>query len=213
MTVLFVISTIVLFLAVDAILHRGKVTTPLPAVTPPVRLPDGIFFAKSHTWLNLFPTGRAWLGVDDFVARLLESPTVRFLVQPGARVKRGQPILALQEDGRSLTVRSPIDGRVLAFNDELRQDPDRLHHAPFSDGWVAEIRPDRYSDVKDLMLGEQVKPWMRAEFARLRDVFATSGGALQPAMLQDGGPPVAGAMKQMGPEVWERFDREFLDVK
>lgn len=213
MTVLFVVLTIAVFLAVDWALNRGRV----PGVEKvpqslSVRMPKGVFFAPSHTWLNLFPSGSAWMGVDDFVARLLDSPTVKFLVDAGAQVKKGDPILRLEEDGRALTVRAPIDGRVLAFNDTLASHPESMKRMPFCDGWVCEIQPARHSDLKAMMFGDEAGGWMKNEFARLRDLFAGVGGELQPAMLQDGGPPVAGAMRHLDAEVWDRFDREFLSV-
>jgi glycine cleavage system H protein len=214
MTVLFVVLTIVAFLAVDWLVRRGKAPVPVPvAATPPVRLPGGVFFARSHTWLNLFPSGRAWLGIDDFVARLLDDPRVTFLARPGTRVKPGDPIFRLEEDGHAFTVRSPISGEVLAVNDELASEPGLLRRAPFVDAWAIEVAPERASDLKSLLLGDETRRWMSGEFGRLRDVLAGAGGVLQPAMLQDGGPPVAGAMKLVGPEVWERFEKEFLEVR
>jgi glycine cleavage system H protein len=215
MTVLFVVLTIVLALGVDWLLHRRRAPAVVAATATPasVRVPSGVFFARSHTWLNLFPSGHAWLGIDDFVVRLLTEPRVRFLAEAGAEVKRGAPLLALEEGEHALTVRSPIDGRILGFNDSLREHPDLLQKAPFCDGWVCDIRPDRFADVKDLLLGDETRQWMRGEFGRLRDVFAGAGGAVQPAMLQDGGPPIAGAMKHVDDEVWKRFDREFLEVR
>lgn len=214
MTVLFVILTIVAFLAVDWLVRRGKARVPAPVVeTPPVRLPQGVFFAKSHTWLNLFPSGRAWLGIDDFVARVLDDPRVTFLAEPGSRVKRGDPILRLEENGHSFTVRSPLAGDVLAVNERLAEEPGLLRRVPFVDGWAIEMAPERAADLKGLLLGDETRRWMGDEFARLRDLFAGAGGVLQPAMLQDGGPPVAGAMKLVGPEVWERFEKEFLEVR
>ncbi len=215
MTVLFVVLTIVLALAVDWLLHRNRVPALVPAAVSPasVRVPSGVFFARSHTWLNLFPSGHAWLGVDDFVVRLLDSPTVRFLAEPGAHVKRGAPLLSLEQGGHALTVRAPIDGHVLAFNDALLARPGLLQRAPFCEGWVCDVRPDRNADLKSLLLGDETRGWMDEEFGRLRDVFAGAGGAVEPAMLQDGGPPIAGAMKHVGADVWERFDHEFLEVR
>ena len=215
MTVLFVVLTIALFLGVDWLLHRGKVTVAVKApASPAVRMPSGVFFARSHTWLNLFSSGHAWLGIDDFVSRLLEAPTLKYLVEPGTPVKRGEPLLRLEEDGRSLTVRAPIDGRVTALNAQLIAHPELLQRRPFCDGWVCEIKPDRYADVKSMLLGDETQSWMQLEFARLRDLFAGVGSqpGLEPAMLQDGGPPIAGAMKHVDAEVWERFDREFLTL-
>ena len=110
-------------------------------------------------------------------------------------------------------MRSPIDARVVALNHGLASEPGALQSAPFSDGWVCELAPERHADVKAMLLGSESRSWMEREFARLRDLFAGAGGVLEPAMLQDGGPPVAGAMRQLDEAVWQQFEREFLGVR
>ena len=216
MTVFLVALTIACFFVAGWIAHRGRVE-PAPATHEPrgapVRLPQGVFFARSHTWLNLFPSGRAWLGIDDFVARLLERPRVRHLASPGSRVSRGEPLLELVQGEHSLTIRSPLDCVVLSNNGALERRPDLLHRAPFSEGWVCEIEPDRCGEVKALLLGEEAAGWMEGEFRRLRDVLAVGVPAASPIQLQDGGRPVAGAMKHVAPELWGHFEREFLEVR
>ena len=213
MTVILVVLTIAVFLTVDWLIHRGKAPLAVKATaSPAVRMPGGVFFARSHTWLNLFPSGHAWLGIDDFVSRLLDKPVLRYRVAAGARVERGAPLVELAEGGRSLTIRSPIDARVVRVNPDLSANPDVLQNAPFSESWVCELVPERPEDLKSLLLGTESQNWMQREFARLRDLFAGAGGVLEPAMLQDGGPPVAGAMRLVDESVWKRFDEEFLAV-
>ena len=218
MTVLLVLAMIAFFLGLDWAIHRRQRRTAALATVPaseagPLRLPAGVFFARSHTWLNLFPSGRAWLGVDDFVARLLERPRVELLARPGSRVERGQALFALVEGDHRLTVRSPLAARVVAVNPHVAAGGPRRAAGPFFEGWVFELEPERAADLKSLLIGEETAGWIRAELARLRDVLAGAGPALGPAALQDGGLPVAGAMRHVGPEVWSRFEREFLTVE
>lgn len=217
MTVLLVFAMIAVFLGLDWAVHRrqrrGVLAIVPPAEAGSLRLPAGVFFARSHTWLNLFPSGRAWLGVDDFVARLLERPRVELLARPGARVARGQALFALVEGDRRLTVSSPMAARVVAVNPDVAAGGPRRAPGPFFEGWVFELEPERAADLKSLLIGEETAGWIRAELARLRDVLAGAGPALGPAALQDGGLPVAGAMRHVGPEVWSRFEREFLTVE
>ena len=224
MTVLFVITTILVFLIVDAFVRTArekKVLQTSPFLhsvvknTNPVRTPEGIFFARSHTWLNMFPSGKVYLGIDDFVTRLLDKPQIILLGHTGDQVRKGDPILVLKEDGRELTIHAPVDGEVLAVNEDLAQKPDLMKNLLFTDGWAYSFKPKRPSELKDMLLGEETRSWIAEEFRRLRDVFAgvSQHGELVPALLQDGGPPVAGAMKQMPESVWNRFEREFLEVR
>ncbi|HUN65003.1 MAG TPA: hypothetical protein VMW43_02810 [Bacteroidota bacterium] len=221
MTVLFVIATIITFLGIDWINRRVKAkkhvpVTAMPAAAQyPVRLPDGIFFTKSHTWLNLFPSGKVRLGVDDFVGRMIENPEVVLLKRSGDQVSRGEPILALKDRGHLLTLRAPIDGDVVDINEELQKRPELMKEMLFSDGWAYTIKPSKFAELKGLLLGTETQQWMRDEFARLRDFFAgaTATAQLSPAYLQDGGAPVAGIMNDMNENVWRNFEEEFLTIE
>jgi glycine cleavage system H protein len=224
MTVLFVVATILAFLIVDALVHKARAKKAVQVVpvlssqlrhTSPVRIPEGIFFARSHTWLNIFPSGKVYLGIDDFITRLLEKPQITLLSKAGEHVHKGDPIVLLKEDGRELTIHAPVDGEILAANDNLAKKPELMKEFLFTDGWAYSMKPKRPSELKDMLLGEETGAWIAEEFRRLRDVFAgvNQHGELVPALLQDGGPPVAGAMKQMPVSVWNRFEREFLEVR
>ena len=122
---------------------------------------------------------------------------------------------ALSEAGRTLTLRAPIDGRVIGVNEQLPKNPGLLKENLFSEGWAYTIQPEKPSELRNLMLGDETRSWIPQEFRRLRDVFAAvpTEGELVPALLQDGGPPVACALKYMGPEVWGNFEEEFLQVR
>lgn len=224
MTVLFVIATIILFLTIDWFILRMKkqrvpATVSVPQAigptTMPVRIPDGIFFARSHTWLNLYPSGKVRLGVDDFVSRLFVRPEIVLLKRQGESVQKGEPILELKQNGHTLTVRSPIGGDILAVNEELSGNPSLMKEKLFSDGWDYVLRPTSLGDVRDLLLGKETREWIRAEFGRLRDLLANLGqsGAVSPAFLQDGGAPIAGFMESLDDEVWKEFEKEFMKIQ
>jgi len=220
MTVLLVLVTILFFLGLDWAVRRSRerkgIAAPTVAVSPPpalpVRIPDGIFFARSHTWLNLFPSGKVRLGVDDFVGRLLENPTIVYLKKAGEHVNRGEPMLLLKENGHALTVRAPISGTILSDNPDLTEHPEKMREMLFSDGWAYTVKPDATTQLRTLLFGEESHHWIQGEFARLRDVLAGVKGAegLAPALLQDGGVPVSGLIRTAPDEVWHRFEHEFL---
>ena len=221
MTVLFVITTIILFLAADFTVKRLREKKGLrasslaqfaPQHTSPVRIPEGIFFSRSHTWLNLFPSGKVYLGIDDFVTRLLENPEIVLLRKEGDNVTKGEPILLIKEDGRELKVRAPMDGEILSVNEEVSEKPELIKNLLFTEGWTYMLKPNRLSELKGMLFGEETTTWIAEEFRRLRDVFAgvKQNNELVPALLQDGGPPVAGAMKRLPVSVWNRFEQEFL---
>jgi glycine cleavage system H lipoate-binding protein len=180
-----------------------------------LRLPDGVFFDRSHTWLSLFPSGKIRLGVDDFVSGLLENPQIRLLRQSGEQVEKGDPLLVLKDGERHLTVRSPLAGRIEAVNRALENRPELMRHLLFSDGWAYVMQPARPEELTHLMLGGASRSWMASELGRLRDLFAgVSGGTVPaPATLPDGGTPAPGALSLLGGAHWQRFEELFLQVR
>ena len=221
MTVIFVIGTILFFLALDWIVRRIRGTRRAPVQAHrepaqyPVRIPGGIFFARSHTWLNLLPSGKLRLGIDDFVGRMLDNPEIILLKEAGDAVKRGEPIFSLISGDRSLFVRSPIDGEVMGVNERLGTDPSAQRDQLFSDGWGYLIQPNRVAQLKELLLGAETRAWIRDEFRRMGDFLAGVGriDGVEPSLLQDGGLPSAGILEKMQPADWREFEREFLQVR
>ncbi len=222
MTALFVVATIIVFLSVDWLVQRlkreeaqKKPFAPQEAVYP-LRIPDGVFFAKSHTWVNLFPSGKVRLGVDDFIGSLLENPQVCLIKQEGEGVEKGEAIMTLTEGKHFLTVRSPISGDILSVNGALEDDSRPIRERLFSHGWAYTIVPRHPEEVRAMMLGDETRNWMSREFQRLRDLLAGMGtnGTLVPATIQDGGAPVAGVLRHLDdPVAWKRFEDEFLQVR
>jgi len=224
MTPILVVATIIFFLSMDWVVQRVRarkaaaLAAPPPQAidkTYPLRIPAGVFFAKSHTWLNLFPSGKVRLGVDDFVGSVLDDPEVSFMRTIGEHVDKGDPLLLLSEGDRQLIIRSPISGEIVALNPEIERNPSVMRKMLFSNGWAYTIQPKRAEELRALMLGEESRTWMGIEFRRLRDLLAGAGaqGALAPAALQDGGVPVAGLLRHLGASEWKKFEDEFLKIQ
>jgi glycine cleavage system H protein len=224
MTVILVVATIIFFLSADWVVQRvkakkaGALATPSAQATGsayPLRVPEGVFFAESHTWLNLFPSWRVRLGIDDFVGSVLDNPEVSFMRTVGEHVDRGDPLLMLSEGDRRLIVRSPISGEIVSLNSELEKNPQVMREMLFSNGWAYTILPKRPEELRTFMLGEESRTWMGKEYRRLRDLLAGAGaqGELAPAFLQDGGAPVVGVLRHLDASAWRKFEDEFLQIK
>ena len=219
MTVLFVTATIIFFLGVDWVVRRAKerkvqLVASVPSVLP-LRTPEGIFFAPSHTWLNLFPSGRVRLGIDDFVGSMLEASEVSLMRSPGERVERGDPLIALSDGERRLVLSAPIAGEIVSVNNEIEKNPRLMRENLFSEGWAYTIRPKSVEELRTLLMGEESRNWMAEELRRLRDLLAGLGGrgALAPVALQDGGTPAPGLLKHLDASAWKQFEAEFLKVQ
>lgn len=222
MTALFFIATIVFFLSIDWVVQRLKRTNaeeasfvPQAAVQPNLlRIPEGIFFARSHTWLNLFPSGKVRLGIDDFVGSLIENPRITFALKPGDQVEKGDPLMVVEDGDQRVTIRSPLAGEILAVNADLEKSPQLMRESLFSEGWAYSIRPRRLEELRSMLIGEESRSWMSNELRRLRDLLAGAASLqLAPATLQDGGAPATGLLKRLDRSKVEEFEEQFLQVR
>lgn len=216
MTVLLFISTIVLFLTIDYFIQRKKRTVPVVQATRPrvsaFRVPAGIFFTRSHTWLSLFPSGKVQLGIDDFLSRMFIKPSIAILKNGGETISKGDPILRLDEGNNTVVVRSPIDGTIEAVNMKLTKDSSAITDALFSEGWAYTIQPSNANDLRSFYLGEDTKVWLKGEMGRLRDFFARLAAPV-PAFMQDGGELSKGVLNNLTSDQCRKFENEFLRVE
>ncbi len=222
MTVLFVIAVIIFFLSLDwAVCRFRKAETNKTAddVTrsrslPPIRLPKGIFFAKSHTWLCLSPSGEIRLGVDDFVMRLLERPRITLLRRIGEQVEKGEPLLVLEEGNCLLTIRAPLCGEIINSNADLEKNPERMSTMLLSESWVCSMRPHGLEELRNMLLGEETRIWMIEELRKLRELITSQDHCVPEFVtLQSCEMPVKAGLNKWNSFKLRQFDELFLQAR
>ena len=163
MTVLLFLTMIIIFLGIDFVVQRKKKNVPATAVAQrtsfPLRVPSGIFFAPSHTWLSLFPSGNVRIGADDFVLRMMRSPDISFLKVPGSPAKKGEALFQLTEGSKTLTVHSPIDGEVVAMNEDLQHHPGKNERRALQQ-WLGLYDETAPGVGTDAIIARRTKPCM-----------------------------------------------------
>jgi len=222
MVALLVVLTILVFLTLDYFVQRAGLPKTLPVAAGlrtaangprlfPDPLPEGTRLDPSHTWARLGVDGSLLIGTDLLPTLLLGTVGEVELAAAGAQVQRGDPIAVLGGGERTLTLRSPVDGKVEALNLALAADPSRLSSEPLEGGWLLRMRPADPAGWSQLLRGEVAALWARREIARLRDL-------LQPAMtpatvgatLPDGGEPLVGIARRLDAAAWDGVEKAFF---
>ncbi len=87
----------------------------------------------------------------------------------GKLVKRGDPIGTLEAEKMTSKIVAPVSGTLLAFNDEVLQDPLLVNRDPHARGWLFTMEPSHWEhDMAELITGDAVAPWVAAETQRYR---------------------------------------------
>lgn len=178
-------------------------------------LPMGLYFDKTHTWAFLEQTGSVKVGVDDFLLHLTGALSRIKMKSVGERVKKGQEILSVIQNGKQLTLYSPVSGTIKEKNTLLENNISVLNSSPYNEGWVYRIEPDNWHRENQLLfMAGKHKAFIGEEMIKIRDFLAgivSKDNQLAPVVLQDGGMIADGTLSHMDPEVWEEFQTRIID--
>lgn len=182
-----------------------------------VEVPKGICFNKSHSWAFMEKDGNVSIGIDDFLQHVTGPLTRVEMRNPGEKVKKGEFLFSIVQSGKRLSLYSPVSGIIKQQNETLKEDASTINSSPYSDGWIYRIEPSNwFVEVNFMDMADKYKKWINTEFSRMKDFLATT---LKPdsleyshVVLQDGGLIKEGILADFGPEVWDDFQTNFLEI-
>ena len=180
-----------------------------------LRIPKGIYFDKTHTWAFLEENGIVKVGIDDFLQHITGKITRIKMKGEGKFVKKGEQILSIIQNGKQLNLYAPVSGTIVEQNAALEINSSSLNSSPYKDGWIYRIEPSNWSrECQLLFMADKQREFIKKEFSRLKDFLMTALSAdvkYAQVILQDGGEIGDGVLSEMGPEVWEDFQTNFID--
>lgn len=178
------------------------------------QIPAGVFVGPGHAWLRLQPKGAVTLGAGRLPVLLLGGLDRVEASEPGTEVRRGEPLAVLHRNGRTVTLPSPVDGKVVEVNPRIGSDPTLSAEDPFGQGWLVRLSPKNLgAAVQSLFVAERAGAWMREELAQLRDLVVGLAAPSPQAQLTDGGLPVTGLASRLPDEAWEELSERFFAVE
>jgi glycine cleavage system H lipoate-binding protein len=185
----------------------------------PVRLedvvgpvPGGVFLQNGFTWSRVIPDGAVEVGVHPMLVGLVGEEPELVLDDPGCRVERGEPFMRIGQGERELQVPAPVTGRITARNHFPRTDLGWNELRDSDESWLYRVEPDDLArDVPSWMIGTQAADWTRNRYERIREHLqhAVAEGETGLA-LADGGAVPFGALDELDPEAWLKFEQAFL---
>jgi glycine cleavage system H protein len=181
-----------------------------------LKIPQGIFYARSHTWAQLEMSGIARVGLDDLLLHITGAVSFSQLKKPGEKIKKGDLMAEIEHQGKTLRIFSPVSGEILAMNALLTDNPELLSEDPYMRGWMYKVKPDQWMDeTNSCYMAEDATKWLGKELERFKDFLSGSAGRFSPEsaslVLQDGGELTDHTLSDLPVEVWQSFQEDFLN--
>ena len=181
-----------------------------------LRIPQGLFFSRNHTWLYLEKSGQAKVGIDDFLVHVVGNVKVTSLKSPGDKIKKGEVVAVLEQNGKQLRVHSPVSGEMTEVNTSIAENGEMLISDPYNEGWLFSVKPDNWKgETTGFYLAEEASKWIHNELQRMKDflsvALAKRAGASPVIVFQEGGELQANPLEELEADIWEEFQKEFLD--
>ena len=183
-----------------------------------LKVPQGLFFSRLHTWTHLERSGVAKVGIDDLLLHITGEVSFHKIKNSSEKVSKGELLAEINHKGKILRIYSPISGEVLEANSILTNHPELLNEDPYTKGWMYKVKPTSWvADTSSYFLAEEATDWSKLELERFKDFLAGSARKYSPesanVILQDGGELCDQPLSEMPTEVWQDFQKDFLSSK
>jgi glycine cleavage system H protein len=181
-----------------------------------LRIPQGLFYSKNHTWTHLEKSGIARVGLDDFLMHITGEVKFSYLINPDSYIKKGDLLADIDQNGKHLRIYSPISGRIMHTNEILYDNPGILNDDPYGKGWIYRIKPTEWiAETEAYFLADKATTWSINEFNRFLDFLSGSINIHTPEgsllIMQDGGELRDQPLRELPDEVWQDFQKSFLN--
>ena len=104
-------------------------------------LPGDLTFTKEHEWLRQEEDGTVTIGITDHAQSALGDLVYVELPEIGHEVDAGGEMAVVESVKAASDVYAPIAGEIVAVNEALADDPEKINGDAYGDGWIVRMRP------------------------------------------------------------------------
>ncbi|MEW6203317.1 MAG: glycine cleavage system protein H [bacterium] len=176
-----------------------------------MRISPGMFHYHGHTWLQLLPDGRAVVGMNDLLHRIIGRIDEIHPTDTGKHLRQGEKAILIRQGEKLLFLTSPVSGSVIETNSALRSDPALSKQDPYNNGWLFVLNPRNLEiELPHLMVASQAEQWLHREISRIRLFFEDLLHRKTPLPQQNETLQLEGILEKMDDETWILFKDLFI---
>lgn len=115
-------------------------------------VPENLKYTSSHEWLAKDDNqDQCSFGITAHAQQLLGDVVFIELPAVGTKLKAGDECGVVESVKAASDLYAPISGEVIEVNTKLNSEPTLLNQQPYTEGWIAKIKPDNPADFDKLL--------------------------------------------------------------
>ena len=113
-------------------------------------------YSKEHEWVSL-ENEVATVGITNHAQESLGDIVFIELPETGKSIKKGDQVGVVESVKAASELYSPVSGKIIEINSELKATPQLLNTDPENTGWYMKIKIDNTDELTNLMNFNQYK--------------------------------------------------------
>lgn len=118
-------------------------------------IPEELKYTKDHEWIATEDELTGVCGITDHAQEMLTDIVFVELPQLDMEVVAGEQVAVVESVKAVSEVYSPVSGRIVAVNDSLEANPEKINNDPYGDGWIFKIDIKSKIELDALMGAEK----------------------------------------------------------
>jgi glycine cleavage system H protein len=117
-------------------------------------------YTKEHEWVRI-DGDVAVCGITGYAQQALGDIVYVELPELGKKVAQGGEVAVVESSKAASEIYSPIDGEVVAANENLSSDPAKVNADAMGDGWIFKLKPSDKAQIEKLMSEAEYKDYTK----------------------------------------------------
>ena len=116
--------------------------------------PSELKYLSTHEWARLDDEGTVTIGITDHAQDALGDVVYVELPELEQDLSSGDEAGVVESVKAASDIYSPVSGTVVAINELLDDEPEKVNQDPYGDGWFFKIEPTDVTELEELLDAE-----------------------------------------------------------
>ncbi|NPA33754.1 MAG: glycine cleavage system protein GcvH [Chlorobi bacterium] len=125
-----------------------------------MNIPDDLLYTQDHEWIRVESQGDKQVGVvgiTDYAQSQLGDIVFVDVNTVGETLSQQEIFGTIEAVKTVADLFMPVSGKVVEFNEQLRDKPELINQDPYGEGWIIKVELTNPEELNSLLSAEQYK--------------------------------------------------------